>query len=72
MSFPLDKPLYRYAVSTGKPVYRTMPKRNNGYGSKHSERLIIHLHKIEAKLRREIAEEQIVHWSKAQIEARYG
>lgn len=46
------------------------------YSEKHiahdSYKTIIHLHKIERKLRKEIDEEQVMHWTPEQIKARFG
>lgn len=46
------------------------------YTEKHkmheSYRTIIHLHKIERRLRAEIEREQVTHWTPAQIKARFG
>lgn len=65
---------------TMKPKVRTVFGRpaEEGYQypaqyKKHdSYKTIIHLHKIERQLRKEIDHEQVVHWSKEQIEAVYG
>ena len=54
MSFPLDKPLYRYAVSKQGHPWRNYRRRDNPNAA-----LVRNLGKIESDLRTEIAREQV-------------
>lgn len=57
--FNLDKP---------NPLWKHMPK----WASADSEKMILSLHRIEKQLRKEIHDEQVRHWTKEEIKARYG
>ena len=56
----LDKPRHPW----GKP-YR------DSYTAHASMQIILHLHQIEQKLREEIRKEQVISWTKQQIEIVY-
>jgi len=59
----------RYSLD--KPVHPWKHYRES-YASRDSVKTILHLHKIEAKLRQEIRQEQIFTWTPEMIRAKYG
>lgn len=57
----------RYDLDKPNPLYKHMPK----WAEADSEKMIWNLHQIEKQIRKEIREEQVTHWTKAQILARW-
>lgn len=47
-------------------------KKASSYWAKDSERIILHLTKVEMRLRKEISQEQVYRWSKEEIRKVYG
>lgn len=58
----------RFNLNKPNPFYKHMPK----WAEADSEKMIWNLHRIEKQLRQEIEQEQVTHWSKEQIKARFG
>ena len=57
----------RYDLDKPNPLYKHMPK----WAEADSEKMILSLHRIEKQIRQEIREEQVTHWTREQILARW-
>ena len=57
----------KYNLDKPNPLWKHMPK----WAEADSEKMIWNLHQIEKQLRKEIAVEQVRHWSKEEILKRY-
>ena len=57
----------RFNLEKQGPSYKHMPK----WATADSEKMILSLHKIEKQIRAEIRKEQITHWTREQILARW-